>query len=398
MPRSSLAAALVLASSLACASEPSTSPMQAPPTPSIPPRVEQTEPVDPLSLAREALEAHAWADALEHLRKAEALHPADVVAAWRERVVQARWLARGDELDFEWLELQIHQRVVVDPRDATSWAALARLHLERSHRDVRASEMLEVELILDQAEQSAGESAELELVRGLHAQLVGRHDLAIAAWSRALELDPELDEARLRLGIGRLEQRDFVGARELLLGYVERFPSDPEGWLGLGVAHARSGEIEQAVAAYARVIELDPADLRPRWNLAWTHWVYIAADAEQPAIEDQFRTAREEALRLLEAAEQHPLAACERVAFPDPECLAAPRARQARIADANWLIVKIDESLAPRVCFSKLDELEPKPESEWTQAEKDRRRKLLELEAAYEAAQAAEAPPEPVDP
>ncbi len=45
-----------------------------------------------------------------------------------------------------------------------------------------------------------------------------------------------------------------------------------------------------------------------------------------------------------------------------------------------------------------MPKLEPKPESEWTQAEKDRRRKLLELEAAYEAAQAAEAPPEPVDP
>ena len=364
--------------------------MQAPPTPP----AEQPETIDPLSLAREALEAHAWADALEHLRQAEALHPADVVAAWRERVVQARWLARGDELDFEWLELQIHQRVVVDPRDATSWAALARLHLERSHRDARASEMLEVERILDQAEQSAGESAELELVRGLHGQLVGRHDLAIAAWSRALELDPELDEARLRLGIGQLEHHDFVGARELLLGYVERVPSDPEGWLGLGVAHARSGEIEQATAAYARVIELYPADLRPRWNLAWMRSQYFSVNANADCIEHQYRRAREEALRLLEAAEQHPSTACERVAFPDPECLAAPGARQDQIAEASALIGTLDEALETMEAMERLDTLytRPKPESEWTQAEKDRRSKLRELEAAYEAAQA-----EPVD-
>jgi len=46
-----------------------------------------------------------------------------------------------------------------------------------------------------------------------------------------------------------------------------------------------------------------------------------------------------------------------------------------------------------------MPKLEPKPESEWTQAETHRRRKLLELEAAYEAAQeAAEANAEPVDP
>ncbi|MFV8751269.1 tetratricopeptide repeat protein [Nannocystaceae bacterium ST9] len=304
----------------------------------------------------------------------------------------ARWIARGDPFDFEWLEFHVATRLHERPRELAIWAELARLHLDRAMRDEDPSALRRVTLILADADRIAADSAELELARGLHAQLEGRHPDAVAAWQRALDLDPTLDEARLRLGLACLEHRDFARASTLLERHVERQPDDPDGWLALGVAYAHTHEPAKARVAYEHAAELAPADPRPHWNLAWItpDWSKMSCDRE---VAREYERRREHLADLIALVDRHPIA-CEGAPLPDPQCLAELEQREwlaneaigldaiaAEMIDTIWFIHDFYRSPPPSRMPTKVDE----------QAEAERRRKLLELErAAMEAEQVSE--------
>lgn len=117
---------------------------------------------------------------------------------------------------------------------------------------------------------------------------------ALAAYAKALELDPHFTMATLRLaGIlagrdreraqslvqctarnhGPLNEReelalaiyeaevlhrDFKKSGELVKRYVERFPDDPEGYFRLAGVLMREGKTEEMLATYERLLALDP--------------------------------------------------------------------------------------------------------------------------------------------
>jgi Flp pilus assembly protein TadD len=311
------------------------------------------------------------------------------IAIDEEQIVYDRWLARGDAHDFKWLEWRIHVRLDQSPRDLARWAELARLHIDRAVRDEDPSALAQVGLLLADADRIGGDSAELELVRGLLAQLEGRHDDAVAAWQRAVDLDPTFAEARLRLGIACLEHSDFARAGEQLSAYVELEPDDAEGWLALGVAHAHTGERESARKAYLYAAKLAPEDPRPHWNLAWMSqdlaWV-----EEYWQVEEELHRSREHLRDLFETIRAHPLPDCEAVFFPDPQCLAAIEQREQLEIWATELDTTNSDAVAAfrydaaatRTPHGGARELEERAKK----AEEERRRQLLEMEKAAEAA------------
>lgn len=90
-----------------------------------------------------------------------------------------------------------------------------------------------------------------------------------AAVARALELDPELGEAHVALGVLRLfYEWDWAGGERALRRAVELNPNDPHAWHHLGNQLNVAGRIDEAVDARLRGIALDPLNSRARAILA----------------------------------------------------------------------------------------------------------------------------------
>jgi TolB-like protein/Flp pilus assembly protein TadD len=90
-----------------------------------------------------------------------------------------------------------------------------------------------------------------------------------AAVERALELDPELGEAHVALGILRLfYEWDWAGGERALRRAVDLNPNDQHAWHHLGNQLNVAGRIDEAVDARLRGIALDPLNARARAILA----------------------------------------------------------------------------------------------------------------------------------
>ncbi|HUF13688.1 MAG TPA: BTAD domain-containing putative transcriptional regulator, partial [Longimicrobiales bacterium] len=90
-----------------------------------------------------------------------------------------------------------------------------------------------------------------------------------AAVQRALELDPELGEAHVALGILRLfYEWDWEGGERALRRAVDLNPNDQHAWHHLGNQLTVAGRIDEAVDARLRGIALDPLNARARAILA----------------------------------------------------------------------------------------------------------------------------------
>jgi Flp pilus assembly protein TadD len=96
----------------------------------------------------------------------------------------------------------------------------------------------------------------------------GRYDCAQRSFVRALELDPQLDGARIGLGIVALETGDHDRARQVLDEVARRSPSLPEVWLNLGVLENRRGRFEDAVRFLAKGLALEPNHRLMLFNMA----------------------------------------------------------------------------------------------------------------------------------
>ncbi|HET90452.1 MAG TPA: tetratricopeptide repeat protein, partial [Chloroflexi bacterium] len=89
---------------------------------------------------------------------------------------------------------------------------------------------------------------------------LGRHDEALAAYRRAVELDP--DYATPHNGLGNVYS-DLGRHDEAIAAYhraVELDPEDAYPHNGLGTVYAALGRYDDAVAAFQRAIQLDPDD------------------------------------------------------------------------------------------------------------------------------------------
>jgi Flp pilus assembly protein TadD len=92
---------------------------------------------------------------------------------------------------------------------------------------------------------------------GVALQHAGQPDDAAAAYNRALMLDRDLTEAHYNLGCLWLEQNKFDSAKTEFTAYTLRRSNAPEGWLKLGEAQLRAGEIASAESSFSTAYHLD---------------------------------------------------------------------------------------------------------------------------------------------
>jgi tetratricopeptide (TPR) repeat protein len=92
---------------------------------------------------------------------------------------------------------------------------------------------------------------------GVACQRAGQPGDAVTAYQRALTLDRDLVEAHYNLGVLWLEQQKFDTAKTELTAYTLRRGNAPEGWLKLGLAELRSGDLAGADKSYGNALYLN---------------------------------------------------------------------------------------------------------------------------------------------
>jgi tetratricopeptide (TPR) repeat protein len=95
---------------------------------------------------------------------------------------------------------------------------------------------------------------------GVALHRAGQPDAAVDAYRRALDLDREMLETHLNLGTLLLEQNRAEEAKTEFTAYTLRRPNDAAGWLKLGSAQLRLGEIVPAERSFSSVLALKTSE------------------------------------------------------------------------------------------------------------------------------------------
>jgi tetratricopeptide (TPR) repeat protein len=106
---------------------------------------------------------------------------------------------------------------------------------------------------------SAGEdSASFYFNRGVGLYLKGQLDLAIADFSKALEIDPRMTQAYNNRGSAYDDQGQFNRAIADFTKALEIDPTYAQAYYNRGLAYARHGQIDRARADFNKAAALDP--------------------------------------------------------------------------------------------------------------------------------------------
>jgi tetratricopeptide (TPR) repeat protein len=90
---------------------------------------------------------------------------------------------------------------------------------------------------------------------------------AIAAYRRAIDLDPKYVEAHNNLGVALWDKGDLAAA---IAAYQKAIDLDPQyfkAYYNLGLALRKKGDLAGAIAAYQKAIDLDPMPAQPCYDL-----------------------------------------------------------------------------------------------------------------------------------
>jgi tetratricopeptide (TPR) repeat protein len=103
---------------------------------------------------------------------------------------------------------------------------------------------------------------------GLALRHKGRVEEAIAAYKKAIDLDPNF--AKPHDGLGAIlwdVKRDYDGALACFRKAIELDPKDAHSHFDLANALSRKGQVDEAIACYQKVIELQPNFAEAHCNL-----------------------------------------------------------------------------------------------------------------------------------
>jgi len=174
--------------------------------------------------------------------------------------------------------------------------------------------------------------ASREFDLGMDAGRAGDNEGALAAFSRAIELEPDDADAWYNKGVALAKLRRTEEARSAYDRAIELRPEYADAWYNKGVALAKLATTEEALNAFERAIELKPEDAE-MWS------------------------AKGGALGKLERMEQA-LAACERAIELKPEYAEAWSNKGAAISSLG----RAEDAL---VAYDRAIELKPEYAEAW---------------------------------
>ena len=109
-----------------------------------------------------------------------------------------------------------------------------------------------------------------------------RHRLSLVALALTLATSGAAQppsEATIAAAAARLQAQDSAGASRILEAVTEREPSNGRAWRLLGVAYQRHKELDKALGAYRKALEIDPAAAQVFYNIATAYAQKLDAEA-----------------------------------------------------------------------------------------------------------------------
>jgi tetratricopeptide (TPR) repeat protein len=241
----------------------------------------------PFELARVRLALGRSRDAVAPLRRAVALNPG-LAPAWR-------WL--GDILMFSGdvaaAQTAYDRQLIAtlrDPRLTGPAQALTEGRLDEAEEQLRAvlavdpaalaavhlfgevlarqGRLADAEAVL---EQCVAQAPAFDPARQAYAAVLfgsGKLIPALAQIDRLLARDPGDNRNRMTRAAALTEIGDFAAAAQAAEALLRAFPDQPQGWLIHGHGLRTLGRIDEAIAAWRRCLDLDPARSEAYWNLA----------------------------------------------------------------------------------------------------------------------------------
>ncbi len=103
----------------------------------------------------------------------------------------------------------------------------------------------------------AGENAEAFLSKGLAYSEKGDHDQAIVSYKEALEIDPDLEGARLNLGISYFKLQSYDLAVETFQQILARTPDDSSALIFLGLSLQGKEQYSKSIPYFEKAGKLD---------------------------------------------------------------------------------------------------------------------------------------------
>ncbi len=107
---------------------------------------------------------------------------------------------------------------------------------------------------------------------GLAKLAMGKHDEAISYFNKALQLDPDYDDALNNRGLVHLEKEDYNMAIADFTKAIEARPAFFEAYNNRGNAYFKQGFNENALADYNKALEFNPNAITILRNIALIHY------------------------------------------------------------------------------------------------------------------------------
>jgi tetratricopeptide (TPR) repeat protein len=156
------------------------------------------------------------------------------------------------------------QAAALQPEELTPRLRLARALARQGKGDEAVAEF---EALLAEPSEDLSAQGRLRVDYGNLLADLGRNEEALAAYRRALELDPQLAVAHYNLGLAQLALGQGDEAMGSFRQALALQPDYPEAHTNLGVVLAGRGELEEALEHYREAVALRPGDGGTHFNL-----------------------------------------------------------------------------------------------------------------------------------
>jgi tetratricopeptide (TPR) repeat protein len=284
-----------------------------------------------------------------------------------------RYADKMDPEDFATAEKQIQNVLAVDTSNKAAYENLARLYYDRG-RLKDPSYLVLANLVVTQAlrvlEKENMQSADIWNLKGLLYMQQDNQVDALKAFKKAVEIDANHADANRNIGFIAIRFRDYVNAEKafdtaLKSAEVKR---DIEVYIALGVAKRGLKKFKEAEEWYRKAMDVDKKDPRPWYNLGILNQDHLIGQegVEQADIEKFYNTAKEHYGKFIKAAE-------------------GDKRYAEAVKDASDRVIIIDDAIATFRVMEKLQKEAEEIARKAEEAEKERRKKLLEMEKAAEA-------------
>lgn len=148
-------------------------------------------------------------------------------------------------------------------------------------------------LLLEEGEKRNPKYAPLQAALGGLAMRKANLTDALQRFSAAVDLDGNLIEARMNVGLITLGFRRYDTAKDQFTAVLAKQPKNYDALIGLGVAQRGLGDLAAAEASYKKAQDLDSSRGEAFFNLGVLYKDFRASkEADLKASQDTYRTAR----------------------------------------------------------------------------------------------------------